>query len=419
MKALRNFAVVLSIFALLTFVGCSGGGGSSHSAAVPPGEPPPEPVPNAEITGYWYMELGINIDDMDVGPLMMTPLDEGIEEGLFNLIVEFPILEQDEDGSFSYTGPVSILGIMEEEATIEGQVDGNSITATVTSEEFTMSFTGTVDGNTIIGTWTLEEGAGPEIAVQGMELKTMAEAGVSGPFTVVISQTPHVPPNIEGIWEILEMVVDEDGCGLSEIFEELPGGFMGIFQEGWVFWGEFESASFYGVVYLDGSVRIIGWVSDMWFGFEGTFEEGIIEGTFEIQGEDCITTGTIVIQVHPYGDDYTIAGDLNLDPGASKNVRFEMQTPSGLIDRDTLKDNGPTFSYEGPATELKIKVKGPGTTLIVNGLKVQMAHNVRYTMTSSDMEVYLRNTVDGEDFMGHWWIEVVATGTTIEPDPFE
>jgi hypothetical protein len=111
----------------------------------------------------------------------------------------------------------------------------------------------------------------------------------------------------------------------------------------------------------------------------------------------------------------TILGDLNLNPSSSSKNRFEMQTPSGTIDIDTLKSQGPTFSYEGPATEIKILPKGQGRTLTINGQPYVLSSSERTTITSSSMTVNLRN-VKGSG-TGHWWIDINASVASISPNP--
>lgn len=295
MKKFRTVLLISALIAVLAVVGCSK---SDHDyIPVPPG-----PAPDANVTGYWYVELGV--EGGDIGPLTVTPMNGG-EEEIFNLIVEFPIPEQDEEGVFSYTGPISIMGVKELYGTIEGHVDGNSVTATVTMDEwFTMTFTGTVTGNTVTFIWTKVEGEGFGIAVKGLTMKILVEEGIGGTGRVVISQTPHVPPRVAGAWEILEMTVDEGStCELPNPLWEFPEDFVNVSQEGWVFDGYFddEDFEFYGVVYLGGTVLLEGWNYYSHFQFAGTLTGDILTGTFEIEGE-CYATGSMTIKIHlmPY-----------------------------------------------------------------------------------------------------------------------
>jgi hypothetical protein len=117
---------------------------------------------------------------------------------------------------------------------------------------------------------------------------------------------------------------------------------------------------------------------------------------------------------------YNITGDLNLNPANSSNNRFEMQTPSGKIDIDTVSENGSSYSYLGAATEVKVKPKGQGKTLVINGNTIQLTPSERYTISSPSMTVNLRNTHSGGDWSqakGHWWIQISVTDAKITPDP--
>lgn len=309
-KNLRNTLLICAfVVVFAAFMGCSGG----SSNYVPP--PAPE---DADVTGFWYMELGMEGDDF---PLTVSVMDdEPDDEGMFNLIIEFPI-EQDEDGSFSYTGPITLMGVEELYATIEGQVDVNSVTATATVEGwFTMSFTGTVSGNTITGTWTMVEGEGPDITVKGMKMKALnGEEGTDGPFMVVISETPHVPPRVAGAWEIIEQTFDDGEEPALSYYEELPNplwqfpeDFVDVSQEGWIFNGFVDAfdLDFFGVVYLNGTVLLQGWGYGCYFEFAGTLEGDILTGTFEIGDDDYgefsvmngggeTVTGSMTIKIHP------------------------------------------------------------------------------------------------------------------------
>jgi hypothetical protein len=112
---------------------------------------------------------------------------------------------------------------------------------------------------------------------------------------------------------------------------------------------------------------------------------------------------------------YTISGDLNLNPSSSRKNRFEMQTPSGKIDIDTLKTQGGSYTYSGPATEIKILPKGRGRTLTINGRQYALSTEERTELVSDTMTVSLHNTKGSGT--GHWWIEIDATDATISPDP--
>lgn len=117
------------------------------------------------------------------------------------------------------------------------------------------------------------------------------------------------------------------------------------------------------------------------------------------------------------------AGDLNLNPGMGAGVRFEMVTAQGLIDIQTLHDNGAGYTYEGAATEVRIKPKGQGRTLQHDGRSLTLAPSTRYVLTSGAMTVKLRNLQPNANNWnqanGHWWLKVSAAAAVLEPNPVE
>lgn len=297
-KNLRNTLLICAfVVVFAAFMGCSGG----SSNYVPP--PAPE---DADVTGFWYMELGMEGDDF-FGPLTMVPMNGDPDDGdMFRLIVEFPV-EQGEDGSFSYIGPAKIMGVFEDEVTIEGQVDGDSVIATADLGWATLTFQGTVDGNTITGTWTGTEGEGIDIAVKGLKMKALtADEEMSGTFTVDIGDREHLIPRVAGVWEILDMPGMET-VGVEPLNgEELPEWLVEVYQEGWVFGADDDFVWFEGVVYLDGTVMIVGEMDGEWFVFTGTLNGNILTGTFEFEDYEYTVangesdTATIRIHVKPY-----------------------------------------------------------------------------------------------------------------------
>jgi len=109
--------------------------------------------------------------------------------------------------------------------------------------------------------------------------------------------------------------------------------------------------------------------------------------------------------------------DLNINPTNNSSSRFQMQTPSGQIDRATLLSGGSSYTYAGTATEIRLRAKSGGNTIIVNETVISMATGTTYTITSDDMTVNLRNVGGPGNAMGHWWIEITCNEPTVSPDP--
>ncbi len=114
-------------------------------------------------------------------------------------------------------------------------------------------------------------------------------------------------------------------------------------------------------------------------------------------------------------------GDLNITPSSGADLRFEMETPSGLIDIQTLHDNQAGYTYEGPASVIRIAAKAQGRTLQHLGHALALSDGVRYTITSDNTVVNLRNRQPGSkgwnQAKGHWWLELTATSAALDPTP--
>jgi len=138
-----------------------------------------------------------------------------------------------------------------------------------------------------------------------------------------------------------------------------------------------------------------------------------------------VTTDAEYIEDDPYieGEDegtfvYDIAGTLNINPGNSSNNEFQMETPTGYIDRAQIHKNAPEFSYTGPATVVRVKPKAQGRTVYINGVAIELNTNARYTITSNSMTVNLWNDhIKHGKAMGHWWITIDAINAVLELDP--
>ena len=160
------------------------------------------------------------------------------------------------------------------------------------------------------------------------------------------------------------------------------------------------------------------------FGIKEVVSGDITDSTLVVYDDFHVLDGRIesIEYVFGYGGGdagYNITGDLNINPSNSSNNLFIMQTPSGVIDRNTLHSEGSSYTYTGSASEIKIKVKAQGRTLIINGESVELHPSIRYTITG-DLTVSLRNTHGGHNWnqaKGHWWIQIDATNVTIDPDP--
>ena len=153
------------------------------------------------------------------------------------------------------------------------------------------------------------------------------------------------------------------------------------------------------------------------YGVENTW--GVSELALQVKAEVIMTPSLIC----------SLGGDLNVDPGNSW-MDFVLITPEGTITRSTLLHAGAVLTYgeEGiplPASEVRIKPKAQGRTLMLNGMPVNLAPNVQYTIRSESvanpMQVYLRNLNPGANnwnhAMGHWWIYIFAPSASITPDP--
>lgn len=307
-KSFRN-ALLISVFAVVfaAFMGCSN---DSHNYL-----PPPNPGPeNADVTGFWVARVGVNIEDFNkFGALLkVTPTNGGdpFEGEVFDLIVEFPIAEQGSDGSFSYTGPITFMGVEEFEGTIEGQVTGNVVKATVNLEGAVLTFQGTatiVDGKTkITGTWT-GTGEGIDIMVKGMMMKALAidDEDMSGPFTAVIGKREQIIPRVAGIWEVLELPDWPEPTSIKPLCFEPEKWFVDVYQKGWVFQGDGEFGGFFGVIYPDNTVLIIGEAYGEGFIFQGTLNGDILTGTYKEIGDIFTVTN---------GNDDTVTARLHIRP---------------------------------------------------------------------------------------------------------
>lgn len=115
----------------------------------------------------------------------------------------------------------------------------------------------------------------------------------------------------------------------------------------------------------------------------------------------------------------SMEADLNINPTNNSSKRFQMQTPSGQISRSTLQSNGSSYTYTGPASEIRLRAKNHGNTITVNETDITLSTSTTYTISSDNMTVNLRNTHGGSwgQSNGHWWIEITCSDPTVTPDP--
>jgi hypothetical protein len=113
----------------------------------------------------------------------------------------------------------------------------------------------------------------------------------------------------------------------------------------------------------------------------------------------------------------SISGILNINPSKSWKNRFELQTPHGFINTKDLHKKGSSYKYSGPASSMKIKVKGRGKKIRINGKQIWLKPNIRYEFTGL-LDVYLYNKGKGgkkSKSMGQWWIDISGEGVCISP----
>jgi hypothetical protein len=95
-----------------------------------------------------------------------------------------------------------------------------------------------------------------------------------------------------------------------------------------------------------------------------------------------------------------------------------METPDGLITILDLSRKISSYSYSGQASSIKIKVKGSGKNISVNGKQISLKPNMRYEFTGL-LNVYLFNKKEKgkqSKSMGNWWIDISGEGICISPE---
>ena len=137
------------------------------------------------------------------------------------------------------------------------------------------------------------------------------------------------------------------------------------------------------------------------------------------------TLGTVTQHTYTINDDdnsapggggsgaTVLGGDLNANPANSNGNIFVLTKSDGTeLDMKDMSayfsaNNKTNLSYNGGASEVKIKVKAQGRTITIDGVDVELETNTRYTF-SGNMTVNLRNTKNNPSkwgkAKGHWWI---------------
>jgi len=112
-----------------------------------------------------------------------------------------------------------------------------------------------------------------------------------------------------------------------------------------------------------------------------------------------------------------ISGKLNIEPSKSDKHMFIMEIPNGVIDMNTIKNRGSDFTYSGKATSVKVRAKGHGNKLIVNGTEIKLEKNIRYEFTGNLLVklVNEKKGAKGKGGEGHWWINIEGSDICIVP----
>ncbi len=115
----------------------------------------------------------------------------------------------------------------------------------------------------------------------------------------------------------------------------------------------------------------------------------------------------------------TVNGDLNINSGSNNSSHpFIMQTSGGQIDVDDLKAWSSSDTFEGTASEIKIKAKNngeEGNSLTINGETVSLNSGTYYTFTGI-MSVSIENRTHGNGkALGNWWIDISGSNISIDP----
>ncbi len=150
-----------------------------------------------------------------------------------------------------------------------------------------------------------------------------------------------------------------------------------------------------------------------------TIDGAIGPGTF---------SATIIAESSGGGTSGSLNGRININPNNSPDNIFFVELPDGSrIDRNDLHQD--RQDYEGPATLVQVRPKGPGSqnTFYVNGNTYPISNNTTYTFRSNEMQVRIYNDHRNPQgkATGQWWIQMDAangfasnsdTGETVRSD---
>ena len=121
---------------------------------------------------------------------------------------------------------------------------------------------------------------------------------------------------------------------------------------------------------------------------------------------------------------YDISGTVLINPNNSGTKEFTMNVPDApyTINRDTLHAGGSGYTYDGPASYIKLKSHGQLKCLTVNGKSLDIHYNPPTEIASDDMTVEIKNRKapkgNGQKkVMGQWLITINAKNAVIVPDP--
>jgi len=118
------------------------------------------------------------------------------------------------------------------------------------------------------------------------------------------------------------------------------------------------------------------------------------------------------------GNKYDINGSVRISPNNSGAKQFIMHTPSGIIDRNTLKNGGSSYSYDNSASYIKLISIGNLKVIMVNGESLDISGNTPTEITSSEMTIKIDNlNAPNGASMGQWKITINAKDATITPKP--